>query len=326
MTKAERNEFVHEPVLVDEVAEWLALPGGGVGFDLTVGGGSHLAVLARRSAPGAEFYGVDRDRDAVAAAQANLRDTPQVKQIICAPFGELAGVLAELNITTIDCALFDLGVSSFQIDTPRRGFSFQSEGPLDMRMDQTHTTTAEELINTLPENELASLIFRYGEERRAKRVAREVIRVRSVRPMRTVQELRDTIETAVGPANLTRTLARVFQALRSAVNDELGELERALPQATQALNKGGRLGVISYHSLEDRIVKDFIRSQSGECVCPPGLPVCACGAREELRALTRKPINPGSSEIARNPRSRSAKLRVAERVSPISVPPTEVGQ
>ncbi|HSH00696.1 MAG TPA: 16S rRNA (cytosine(1402)-N(4))-methyltransferase RsmH [candidate division Zixibacteria bacterium] len=316
MSEREGTEFAHEPVLRDEVTTWLALPTGGVGLDCTVGGGSHLAALAAGSAPGAEFYGIDRDRDAVAAARHALRDLPQVKQIICAPFGRLSAVLGELHITRIDRALFDLGVSSYQIDTPQRGFSFQQGGPLDMRMDTTMANTAADLVNTAAEAELSLIFFKYGEERRARRIAAEIVRQRAATTFSRVEQLRETIERAVGKANLTKTLARIFQALRIAVNDELGELERALPQAVAALNPGGRIGVISYHSLEDRTVKDFFRSRTGECVCPPGLPVCACGATAELTVLTRKPVTPTADEIARNPRSRSAKFRVAEKLEP----------
>ncbi len=310
--------FVHQPVLLDEVVQWLSVTvsiAGGVFFDLTVGGAGHLAALAQRSTPSAKLYGLDRDALAVSVATKRLSTYPQVKRIISAPFSTFSQVLRELGIETISGALLDLGVSSPQIDWAERGFSFQGDAPLDMRMDQRQTATASEMINGLGSSELLAVFWKYGEEKRSGRIARAIVEAREAQPIVTTGDLRKVISAAVGPANLTRTLARIFQALRIAVNDELGELERVLPQVIDSLALGGRVGVISYHSLEDRIVKQTFTRYSGTCICPPGMPVCACGAQKELQALSKKPIVAGAQEVQGNPRSRSAKFRIAERVA-----------
>lgn len=312
--------FVHRPVLLKEVVTWLSDSANGVFFDFTVGGGGHLRALAECAGAGAELYGVDRDESAVAVSSRRLSTYPQVKRIINAPFSTVAEVLRELDIKTISGALLDLGVSSPQIDRAERGFSFQGDAPLDMRMDQTQKTSAADLIATMSVSELTDTLWKYGEEKRSARIARAIVKARDSQlpdgqALQTTGDLRRVIRATVGEANLTRTLARVFQALRIAVNDELGELERALPQIIDSLSLGGRVGVIAYHSLEDRIVKQTFAKYSGACVCPPGLPVCSCGAVQEMKALTRKPIVAGGEEIMNNPRSRSAKFRVAERVA-----------
>ncbi len=310
--------FSHQPVLLDEVIQWLSIAVsdtlGGVFFDLTVGGAGHLEALAKLSASGANLYGLDRDELAVSVATKRLSTYPQVKRIINAPFSTFSSVIKELEIETISGALLDLGVSSPQIDWAERGFSFQGDAPLDMRMGQQQTTTASEMVNSLGVSELSAIFWKYGEEKRSSRISKAIVAARDTQPIVTTGDLRNIISSTVGPANLTRTLARIFQALRIAVNDELGELEKVLPQVIDSLEVGGRVGVISYHSLEDRIVKQTFARYAGKCVCPPGMPMCVCGAQKELQPLVKKPIGASARELEINPRSRSAKFRIAERV------------
>lgn len=315
MTDQGVSEYQHEPVLVEEVVNWLSLPRGGVFIDFTVGGGSHLARIAEASASGSRLYGVDRDVLAVETARARLAGFSQVEEIIHAPFASAVDSLAERQIEQIHGALFDLGVSSPQIDRAERGFAFQQSGPLDMRMDRDMTpTTAADILNSSSQAELTRIISDYGEERRASRIARAIVSERENSPITESTQFKNLLERTLGPANLTKTLARVYQALRIAVNDELGQLQFALERVIDLLAPHGRVGVISYHSLEDRITKNIFKSRIGECVCPPNLPVCACGARATLKILTRKPITPSEQEISANPRARSAKFRVAEKM------------
>ena len=317
------TEFRHEPVLLHQVADWLALPDGGVFVDFTVGGGGHLARIAEISSPETELYGCDRDEAALAATRSRFDkisnsstdSDSQLKELFHAPFAGCVSLLRMRNIDRIHGALFDLGVSSMQIDTPSRGFSFQADAPLDMRMDTTQAAGAAHLLNSATAGELTKIIFDYGEERRAKRVAQALVNARQERPLETTGQVSRALERELGSPNLTKTLARVFQALRIAVNDELGQLSEALPQVADMLAPGARMGIISYHSLEDRIVKRFFASRIGACVCPPRTPVCVCGARADLRILTKKPVTPNQKEISANPRSRSGKLRVAEKLS-----------
>ncbi len=315
MTEQGVSEYRHEPVLVVEVVNWLSLPRGGVFIDFTVGGGSHLARIAEESSLDSQLYGVDRDTLAVETARARLASFSQVTEIIHAPFASAVDSLAERQIEQIHGALFDLGVSSPQIDRAERGFTFQQGGPLDMRMDRDMTlTTAADILNTASQAELTSMIYEYGEERRASRIARAIVAERESQPFSESRHLRALLEKTLGPANLTKTLARVYQALRIKVNDELGQLQSGLEKVIELLAPGGRVGVISYHSLEDRIVKNTFKSRVGECVCPPNLPVCVCNPTSTLNILTRKPITPTAEEISANPRARSAKFRVAEKI------------
>jgi 16S rRNA (cytosine1402-N4)-methyltransferase len=233
--------------------------------------------------------------------------------VLChASFETMAERAPALGFGRVDGVLLDLGLSSMQVSDAGRGFSFRADGPLDMRFDPQADTTAADLVNTLDERALADLIAAYGEERYARRVARAIVQAR---PLRDTRRLADVVASAL-PRSRERIhpATRTFQALRIAVNDELGALERALPQAVALLNPGGRLAVVSFHSLEDRIVKQFVRRESQDCICPPRQPVCTCGHRATLRAITRRPIQAGQAETERNPRSRSAKLRVAERI------------
>jgi 16S rRNA (cytosine1402-N4)-methyltransferase len=232
-------------------------------------------------------------------------------------FGDLASVARAEGFAPIDGLLLDLGVSSFQLDQAERGFSFQADGPLDMRMDPTGGRPASALVNELPEGELADLIYQYGEERASRRIARSIVQARARAPLRTTGDLARAVIAAVGrPPGGLHPATRTFQALRIAVNDELGALERALAGALEVVRPGGRIVVISFHSLEDRIVKQFFRREATDCLCPPSLPVCQCGHTAQLRIITKHPITPTAAEAAANPRSRSAKMRVAERLAP----------
>lgn len=306
----------HEPVLVEQVVRYLAAVLDGAYLDLTVGPGGHLKALAQASGPEARLYGIDRDAAAVEQARKNLHGIPQVKAITCVSYSRVDLVVSEFEDSTFDGILLDLGISSLQLDDPRRGFSFRYDGPLDMRFDTTSKgPTAAELLNSLSEKELAEIIRDYGEQRNFGRLARAIVRERQNKMFTTTAELRELILSEVRTTQEHKTLARVFQALRIAVNKELGHLEEVLPKAAGLLKANGRLAVISYHSLEDRMVKHFFQKQAKGCVCPDTFDICVCGVKPSLRILTRKAVIASVQEQQRNPRSRSAKLRVAEKVS-----------
>jgi 16S rRNA (cytosine1402-N4)-methyltransferase len=306
----------HVPVLLGEVLRYLEPKGGGCYVDCTVGAGGHAAAILDASAPDGRLLGLDADPDALHLAKGRLQPFGRRAQLVQRNFRELGRVMKRLHAGPVDGVLFDLGVSSMQLDRAERGFSFRADGPLDMRMDLAAPRTAADLVNTLSERELADTIFTYGEERHARRIARAIVERRVRAPLRTTSDLAATIAAAVpgGHGGGIHPATRTFQALRIAVNDELEGLRQALPQAVDALAPGGRLLVVAFHSLEDRIVKQFFQAQSGRCVCPPGLPVCRCGAEARLRIVTRKPVVASEHERRLNPRSRSAKLRVAEKL------------
>ncbi|MBM3270786.1 MAG: 16S rRNA (cytosine(1402)-N(4))-methyltransferase RsmH [Candidatus Sericytochromatia bacterium] len=299
----------HVPVLLAEVMALLRPKPGERVLDGTVGLGGHAARLLAEVSPEGTLYAVDRDPDALSAAQRILRATGGAFVLIHDSFDR---ALTRPDLPPLDKILLDLGVSSMQLDRPERGFSFSRPGPLDMRMDPTQGRTAADVVNTAPEEELSRIFSAYGEEPRARRVAREIVKRR---PFETTEQLARAVAAAAGrnPSG-AHPATRVFQALRIAVNDELGALERALPAALDKLVPGGRLAVITFHSLEDRLVKRFIRGEAKGCVCPPRLPACACGRAPRVRDLTPRPIVPSEAELGANPRSRSAKLRGAERI------------
>lgn len=306
------NQDLHVPVLVDEVLEGLQVKPGQRIIDATVGGGGHAAEILSASAPTGVLLGFDRDPAALEVARARLSPYDNRCDLVHRSFAHLEEVARAHSFLPVDGILFDLGLSSLQLADEERGFSFLTEGPLDMRFDTSGSSpTAAYLVNHLPPDELADIIYRYGEERQSRRIARAIV---EARPIATTRELSDVIKQAVGrrrgrlhPATLT------FQALRIAVNDELATLEAALPQALNVLAPGGRLAVISFHSLEDRIVKRFMRRESRDCICSKELPVCVCNHRATLQEITRKPIRPTEAEVEVNPRASSARLRVAER-------------
>lgn len=306
----------HEPVLVDRVVELLlpALHSGGVLVDATLGRGGHAKALLE-AAPHIELVGIDRDEQAVAQSGADLSAYSQRVRTARADFASLAAVLERLGIASVRGVLFDLGVSSPQLDRAERGFSFRHEGPLDMRMDLSQPLTAAVIVNEYPEADLARVIRRYGEERFANRIARAIVQSR---PVNTTIELAEVIKTAI-PAATRRTgghpARRTFQAIRIETNDELIQIQKALDQAIEVLEPGGRVAALTYHSLEDRIVKRSFIEQTGGCTCPPDFPVCVCGAQARLRVVTKKPITATDREIELNPRASAAKLRVAERLA-----------
>jgi len=282
--------------------------------DGTVGLGGHARLIAERLAPGGRLLGIDRDDAALEVARERLAGIEPPPLLRRGDFRDLAEMARAAGFDHVDGVLLDLGVSSPQLDDPGRGFSFRQDGPLDMRMDRRAPLTAERVVNTLPERELADLVRRLGEERWAARIAQFVVRRR---PLASTRELAAAVEAAVPRAAWPRDIhpaTRTFQAIRMHVNDELGSLERGLRGAVEILSTGGRLVVIAFHSLEDAAVKRFLAEESRDCVCPPGQPVCTCGHRATLRVLTRRPLRPSPEEVDRNPRSRSARLRAAERV------------
>lgn len=303
----------HVPVLVPEVLKGLAAHSGGRYIDATVGGGGHAVAILKASAPEGRLLGLDRDPEAVERTRARLTPFGARAQVVHAPYVQLLEVARERGFLPADGILFDLGFSSLQIDDPSRGFSFQYDGPLDMRYDTSgDTQKAADLLNTLSAEALADILWRYGEERRSRRIAQAIIRAR---PLQTTSELVSVILQEVGnpPGPRIHPATRTFQALRIAVNRELEMLRETLPLAVQALRPGGRLAVIAFHSLEDRIVKRYFRREEQACICPPELPVCRCDHEPTLNVRTRKPMRPTEEEIEKNPRSRSARLRIAER-------------
>ena len=305
----------HQPVLAAEVTELLlpALEHGGVVVDATLGRGGHAAKLLEE-APGIILVGIDRDDVALEASRANLEAFADRVRYARGNFSELPALLERLGIASARGVLLDLGVSSPQLDEPERGFSFRVAGPLDMRMDPLRPLSADTVVNAYDEPQLARVIARYGEERFARRIARAIVNARPVRDtLRLAEIVRDAIPAATrrtGPHPARRT----FQAIRIEVNDELRSLEKVLPAVVDALEPGGRVAVIAYHSLEDRIVKRAFADEARGCVCPPAFPICTCGAEARLRLITRKPVTPSAEEIEANPRASAAKLRVAERV------------
>jgi 16S rRNA (cytosine1402-N4)-methyltransferase len=307
------NETDHVPVLAEEVRELLAVRPGDTVVDATFGAGGHATMLARELRERGRLIAIDRDPSARPYFERFRRRAGVQTRFLRGDFGVVLRQLAD-NDVGADAILLDLGVSSMQIDRPERGFSYATDAPLDMRMDPSADLSARELVNEAPERDLEQIFRRYGEERYARQIARAIGRRRREQPFERTGELVDTIKHAIpAPARFGdgHPAKRVFQALRIAVNDELGELERVLPAALQILRPGGRLAVISFHSLEDRIVKRFLRDQERGCTCPPDFPVCVCGREPALRARPRKAIRPSAEEVAANPRSASARLRGA---------------
>ena len=280
-------------------------------MDGTLGAGGHAAGLLAESEPGGQLLGLDVDPQALDLARQKLAPFGERAWLKKAPYTSLLEELASLGWDSVDGILLDLGASSMQFDTPERGFSFLADGPLDMRFDPANPLTAGQIINTWPEEELAEIIFRYGEERASRRIARAILHHR---PIDGTRQLAAVIERAIGRHGPHHPATQTFQALRIAVNDELEAVEKVLPMAVQALGPGGRLAVISFHSLEDRIVKEYFRQESKDCICPPQQPVCTCGHKASLKEITRRPITPSEAETSRNSRARSAKLRVAEKL------------
>ena len=301
----------HTPVLVREVVELLAAERGGFFVDATVGAGGHARALLEASSE-IRLLALDRDPDALALARERLARFGDRVRFVAANFGDLARELE--GFPPPDGILADLGVSSMQLAESSRGFSFRRDGPLDMRMSRSGRSAAE-VLATASADELSRIFLEYGEERMAVKITRAILEERTRGPITTTRQLSRIVARVKGDREKIDPATRVFQALRIEVNEELQSLSRFLAAAVGKLNAGGRLAVLSYHSLEDRVVKDTFRNQSGVCLCPPKLPVCVCGARRALLVLTRRPIRPGESEIRSNPRSRSARLRAAEKIA-----------
>ncbi len=298
--------------MVAEVLTYLSVQPGGRFVDCTVGGGGHSLAILEAAAPGGLLLGIDADADALEIARARLQSHTDSVQLTQANFRDLAAVCRKANFIPVHGVLLDLGVSSYQLSAEGRGFSFQVEAPLDMRFGESQTVTAHEIVNTYGERDLADLIWRYGEEPASRRIARAIV---GARPLATTSELAAVIaRAAAGARRRIHPATRTFQALRIAVNDELNALTSALGQAVDVLGRGGRLVVIAFHSLEDRIVKQFIRRESRDCVCPPEAPSCTCEHRARLRQVAKGAVRPSQEEIAVNRRSRSARLRAAEKL------------
>jgi len=308
---------LHLSVLPEETLNWLAPHPGGRYIDGTLGAAGHTTLLLERSAPDGQVLGIDADHEALARARQRL---PQAVasgrlQLQQGNFAEMEAKARALAFVPVDGILLDLGLSGDQLASPDRGFSFAIDAPLDMRFDTTRGQPASDLVNQLDEVDLANLLYRYAEERRSRAIARRIVLARRLAPITRTGELAKLVASVVhGHSGGIHPATRTFQALRIAVNDELGSLQQVLPQAINLLSTGGRLAVISFHSLEDRIVKQFFLQQERGCICPPELPVCVCGRSPRLRILTRHPVVASEDELARNPRSRSAKLRVALRL------------
>jgi 16S rRNA (cytosine1402-N4)-methyltransferase len=310
------TETDHVPVLADEVLAALAPRPGQTIIDCTFGAGGHSRLLAARLRGDGKLIAIDRDPTVAPYFERLRRSTPIKLRLLHGEFSQVMEQLAT-NGVQADAILLDLGVSSMQLDRPERGFSYAADAALDMRMDPSAELTARDVVNDTPERELTDIFRRYGEERYARQIARAIVKRRSTRPFDRTGDLVEVVKQAIpAPARFGEghPAKRVFQALRIEVNDELGSLERALPAALEMLRPGGKLAVISFHSLEDRIVKRFLRNEEHGCTCPPEFPVCACGASPTLRATPRRAIRPSAAEVARNPRSQSARLRAAVKL------------
>lgn len=307
--------FVHVPILLEACMDMLAVRPGGTYVDGTLGGGGHTEGMLRCSGPDGRVLGIDRDGDAIVAASQRLAPFGQRFQAVRGNFHDIKAIL---DGQAVDGILLDLGVSSYQLDEPSRGFSYQQDAPLDMRMDRSAALTAMEVVNGYGETELARIIREYGEERYAGRIAGRIVQARARQPIRTTGELAELIKQAIPAAQRRQgphPAKRTFQALRIEVNDELAPLAAALEDAVECLKPGGRLAVITFHSLEDRIAKQTFRRLANPCTCPPDWPVCTCGRRPVVRELTRRAAEPTEREVEENPRSRSARLRAVEKCS-----------
>lgn len=309
-------EFSHKSVLLNECIEALAIKPDGIYLDGTLGGAGHSSEIVKRLTTG-RLIGVDRDQVALAAAKERL--APYIDRVttVHSNFCELDAILDNLGIDAVDGMLFDLGVSSPQLDDAQRGFSYMADAPLDMRMNREDSLTAFDVVNTWPKEELRRILYDYGEERYAPQISAGIVRARETAPIETTLALVDVIKSAM-PSQALREkqhpAKRSFQAIRIAVNDELGSVSKLMKTAFRRLKPGGRLAVITFHSLEDRIVKSEMLQAAKGCTCPPEFPVCVCGKKPLVRLITRKPILSGEEELEENPRARSAKLRVAEKI------------
>ncbi|MFH0931496.1 MAG: 16S rRNA (cytosine(1402)-N(4))-methyltransferase RsmH [Candidatus Zixiibacteriota bacterium] len=305
----------HKPVLKEKVIEYLITDKSGIYIDATLGCGGHSERILEELDEGGRLLGIDKDEDSLKISQKRLRRFGKKASFFQQSYSQIPELLKNLNLDKIDGILFDLGFSSYQLDDPERGFSYSSKGPLDMRFNQNESKKAEEVVNEYPVEKLSQIFKEYGEERFSKRIAQAIVQNRRVKRIETTQALKDIVRSILKIRYDLKTLSRIFQALRIEVNQELSELKKGLESGIEALGSGGRIGVISYHSLEDRLVKNKFYELSKGCSCPPDFPVCVCGGKKTLQVLTRKPVIPEKEEIRENPRARSAKLRAAEKIA-----------
>ncbi|HPF43306.1 MAG TPA: 16S rRNA (cytosine(1402)-N(4))-methyltransferase RsmH [Syntrophomonadaceae bacterium] len=305
---------MHDPVLLSESISFLLTDPGGIYVDCTLGGGGHLNCLMEELNNEARVIAIDKDETVMNQTRSRFINKPNIT-FVYDDFKNLSHILSQNNVAAVDGILIDLGVSSFQLDESSRGFSYHNEATLDMRMDLNQELDAKYIVNHYSEQQLSQLIFTYGEERFARTIARNIAAYRAIKEIETTLELAEIIKSSI-PARYKRDkhpARKTFQALRIVVNGEMDSLNQVLPQTIEGLKSGGRLCIITFHSLEDRIVKQFYQQRALECICPPGMPVCTCNHQAELKIITRKPVIPKDEEINNNPRARSAKLRVAER-------------
>ncbi len=310
-------KFEHKSIMLDEVIEGLKIREDGVYVDGTLGGGGHSLEIVKRLGPGGRLIGIDQDGDAIRAASERLRDYEDKVTIVRSNYAQMREILSEMSIERVDGILLDLGVSSYQLDEGERGFSYRVDAPLDMRMDRRQTKTAKDIVNTYSQQELYQIIRDYGEEKFARNIAKHIVKKREEKPIESTGELNQVIQAAI-PARIRAGAGhpskKTFQAIRIELNRELEVLRDSLEGMIESLDEGGRLLVITFHSLEDRIVKRTFRRCENPCICPPDFPVCTCGRKSLGRVITRKPVRPGGEELADNSRSKSAKLRIFERV------------
>ena len=312
----EKIEFSHYSVLLNECMSGLDIKPDGIYVDGTAGGAGHSAEIAKRL-DGGRLIAIDQDETAVAVATQRLNALQKNTTVVRSNFCEIAAVCKELGVDGIDGVLLDLGVSSYQLDTAERGFSYSADAPLDMRMDNRKTLSAYEVVNTYSEQALKKILFDYGEERFAPQIAAAIVRERNKKPIESTAELSDIVKYAIPSAAREgghHPAKRSFQAIRIEVNAELDVIEPAIRDAVAMLNRGGRIAIITFHSLEDRIVKQTFASLAAGCTCPKEFPICVCGNKPKVKVITKKPILPSSRELEENPRSRSAKLRIAQKI------------
>ncbi|GAB4376892.1 MAG: 16S rRNA (cytosine(1402)-N(4))-methyltransferase RsmH [Calditrichia bacterium] len=307
-----KQDPFHIPVLLDTVVELLITKPDGIYVDCTLGGGGHSEAILRNISEQGFLVGLDADPDAIEFSRRRLSRyrNKLIQQVF---YNQLDVVLAREDLLPVHGFLFDLGISSYQIEEEKKGFAYQINGPLDMRFNPNQELTAEVVVNTYSEAELLRVLREYGEERHSRRIVEAIIKNRRQSPIRTTKELSEIVRGVIGPQHLSKTLARVFQAIRIEVNDELNRLKEALEKAFRCLDKHGRIVTVAYHSLEDRIVKEFFQYKAKDCICPVNIPQCVCNKQKEMEIITRKPIRPAPEEVAANSRARSARLRAAEK-------------
>ena len=312
-----QTEFKHISVLLDETIEGLNIKPDGIYVDGTMGGAGHGYEVCKRLGPDGRYIGIDRDEAAIAAGRQRLSEFEDKVSIVRGNYSSAPAILKELNIDKVDGIMLDLGVSSHQLDVAERGFSYMADAPLDMRMDKRQTKTAYDIVNEYSEKELAHIIREYGEDKFAQNIAKHIVAMRKQKPIETTGELNEAIRAAI-PMKIQKNLGhpskRTFQAIRIELNEELEELRSALESTIDLLKPGGRLCIITFHSLEDRMVKTMFKQEESPCTCPPEFPVCVCGKKPKVKIITKKPILPSETEQEENSRARSAKLRILERI------------